>query len=70
MSDTPIPETTDFPPRQLRCDVPGCCEEIAVRVGNEQRCYIPAMERVNEVRAERGLPPVTIDEQGGVHVVQ
>jgi hypothetical protein len=60
----PIPETADLPPRQLRCEV------IAVRIGNEQRRYIHAMERGNEVRAERGLPPVTIDEQGGVHVVQ
>ena len=55
------PET---PPPLLRCDVPGCHEEIAIRIGGEQRCYQHALKRGNELRASRGLPPVTVDEQG------
>ena len=40
-----------------------------MRIGNEQRCYQHALERGNELRAGRGLAPVTVDDQGGVHVV-
>lgn len=64
------PRSTTLPPRRLRCDVPGCCNEIAIKIGSEQRCYPHALERGNEMRAARGLPPVTVDETGGVHVVQ
>ncbi len=39
-----------YPPRFLRCDVPGCTDEIAVRVGDEQRCFCHAMERAREMR--------------------
>lgn len=52
----------------LRCDVPGCPDEIAVRVGCEQRCFRHALERANEIRRARGLPPVTIDKEGRPHV--
>jgi hypothetical protein len=39
-----------LPPASLRCDVPGCHDEIAVRVGSEQRCYCHALERAREMR--------------------
>ena len=54
----------------LRCDVPGCPEEMCIRLDGEQRCYDHALERGNEIRAQRGLPPVVIDDDGGVHVRQ
>lgn len=57
-------------PTHLRCDVPGCEMEMIVRCGDEQRCYDHALERANEVRAARGLPPITIDDEGYQHVTQ
>lgn len=63
-------EWCDCPPAILRCDVPGCREEIAVKVGCEQRCYEHALEKGNEMRAARGLPPIICDEEGDTHVVQ
>lgn len=65
MADQP-----SLPPRALRCDVPGCREETAVKLGNEQRCYCHALERGNELRAARGLPPITYNDGGlrhGIH---
>jgi hypothetical protein len=38
------------PPRALRCDVRGCNDEIALRVGDEQRCFCHAMDRARELR--------------------
>ncbi|EHM01190.1 hypothetical protein HMPREF9946_02194 [Acetobacteraceae bacterium AT-5844] len=43
-----------LPPPFLRCDVPGCTDEIAVRVGDEQRCFCHAMERAREMRNAKG----------------
>jgi hypothetical protein len=63
-------DQTTMPPSILRCNVDGCRDEIAVRVGGEQSCYRHAIERGNEIRAERGLPPVSVDERGCVHVIQ
>lgn len=60
----------DLPPQPLRCAVPNCPEEMQIRVGGEQRCYAHALERANEVRALKGLPPIVIDDEGGVHVRQ
>lgn len=59
-----------IPPTCLQCDAPGCREEMVIKIGDEQRCYRHALERGNEIRAARGLPPVTVDEEGGAHVVQ
>jgi hypothetical protein len=53
----------------LRCDVPGCADEMCIRIGPEQRCYAHALAKGNELRAARGLPPVTF-ENGERHVVQ
>jgi uncharacterized protein YkwD len=61
---------TTTPPSSLRCDVPGCCDEIAIKIGDEQRCYSHALEKGNQIRAARGLPPVTIDNEGRMHVTQ
>lgn len=63
-------EWCDCPPPILRCDVPACHEEIAVKVGGEQRCYQHAMERGNEIRESRGLPPIMFDDEGDRHVIQ
>lgn len=63
-------QTAALPIPFLRCNVPGCREEIAVKIHGEQRCYQHAMERANEIRAARGLPPITLDDEGCAHVVQ
>jgi len=60
-------ETT---PASLLCDVPGCDEEMVVRVGAEQRCYRHALERGNEIRRAAGKPPVFVDDEGAAHVQQ
>lgn len=52
------------------CDVQGCDAPVAVQVGEERRCYVHALERGNAIRAERGLPPLVIDEEGNAHVRQ
>lgn len=54
----------------LRCDVPGCPEEMAIRVGAEQRCFAHALERANELRRDAGKPPIGFDEDGSEYVVQ
>ena len=61
---------TRMPPVALRCDVPGCPEEIAVRLGGEQRCIAHAIARANEMRAAAGLAPICFDDEGRSHVVQ
>lgn len=58
------------PAADLRCDVPGCPDEVAVRVGPEQRCSRHAMERANEIRRLHGFPPVVLDQEGVPHVCQ
>jgi hypothetical protein len=50
--------------------VPGCQAEVAVKCGDEQRCYAHALQRGNEIRAERGLPPIIFDDEGSAYVVQ
>lgn len=45
-------------PWSLACDVAGCGEEIAIRVGEEQRCFAHAVERANEYRCAASLPPL------------
>jgi hypothetical protein len=57
-------------PNRLRCDVPGCTAEIAVRVGQKQRCFQHAIERASEIRRAQGLPPIALDEEGTPHVCQ
>ena len=61
-------ETT--PKAYWRCDVPGCRADWVVKRGGEQRCYEHALARGNELRAQRGLPPVTFDDEGNKHVRQ
>lgn len=50
------------------CDVPDCIDEAAIQHQGERRCYRHALEAGNAWRAERGLPPVTIDDEGAQHV--
>jgi hypothetical protein len=57
-------------PAKLRCDVTGCQEEMCIRIDGEQRCYDHALERGNEIRASKGLPPIVVDDEGDVHVRQ
>ena len=59
-----------LPPAALRCDVPGCPDEVVVRVGSEKRCLTHAIARANEVRAARGRPPIYFDDEGNINVVQ
>lgn len=57
-------------PASLRCDSPGCPDEIMMRLDGEQYCYRHALERGNRERVARGFPPVIIDDEGVQHVVQ
>lgn len=65
----PVPQTT-MPPAFLRCDAPGCPDEMIMRQGGEQYCFVHAMERGNRERVTRGFPPVMIDDEGAQHVIQ
>jgi hypothetical protein len=57
-------------PSRRRCGVPGGTAAIAVRVGEEQRCFQHAMERASEIRRAQGLPLIVLDEEGTPHVCQ
>lgn len=52
--------------RPFRCSVAGCPGEIAVCVGAECRCFAHALQRLNEVRRERGLAPLVLADDGSL----
>ena len=57
---------------ERQCHAPGCMEEFDIQIGSERRCFTHALEKANEIRAQKGKPPLTVgdDTDGELHVRQ